>query len=224
MGTQPVAPKETPRSFDLLRLECVAFPPLIPAMLLGTILLAAPTHLFAEGKGKEAVATFAGGCFWCMEPPFEALPGVHAVISGYTGGWKKDPTYAEVSAGATGHAEAVEIHYDPTQLSDERLREVFWRNIDPTVENRQFCDVGSQYRTAIFYRTEEERRAAEASRKRLLESGRFERIFTKIEKAGPFYRAEAYHQDYYKTHPFRYKSYRLGCGRDKRLEELWGGG
>ncbi|RME05542.1 MAG: peptide-methionine (S)-S-oxide reductase [Deltaproteobacteria bacterium] len=191
-------------------------------LLLAVLSLSPPSLEAQEKQTREAVATFAGGCFWCMEPPFEKLEGVKAVISGYTGGSKENPTYREVSSGATGHAEAVEVHYDPAKISYERLLEVFWHNIDPTVENRQFCDVGSQYRTAIFYHTEAQRRLAEASRTRLIESGRFGKIFTKIEKAGPFYPAETYHQDYYKTHPLRYKAYRLGCGRDRRLEELWG--
>ncbi|RME42951.1 MAG: peptide-methionine (S)-S-oxide reductase [Deltaproteobacteria bacterium] len=191
-------------------------------LLLALLALCPPLLGAQEQKAREAVATFAGGCFWCMEPPFEKLEGVTAVIAGYTGGSKENPTYREVSSGTTGHAEAVEVHYDPEKISYERLLEVFWHNIDPTVENRQFCDVGSQYRTAIFYHTEAQRRLAEASRTRLIASGRFGKIFTKIEKAGPFYPAEAYHQDYYKTHPLRYKAYRFGCGRDRRLEQLWG--
>lgn len=182
----------------------------------------------AEGKnmsdtsGQTAVATFAGGCFWCMEPPFDKVPGVLSTISGYTGGHTKDPTYKEVSAGGTGHAEAVEVIYDPAKVSYAKLLEVFWHNIDPTVKDRQFCDVGHQYRSAIFYHNGEQKRLAEESRAKLEASGRFDAVYTEIVPAGPFYPAEDYHQDYYRKNPLRYKYYRWGCGRDKRLEELWG--
>ncbi|HVS02605.1 MAG TPA: peptide-methionine (S)-S-oxide reductase MsrA, partial [Thermoanaerobaculia bacterium] len=169
-----------------------------------------------------AVATFAGGCFWCMEPPFDALEGVRSTTSGYIGGRVADPTYEQVSAGSTGHAEAVRIVYDPEQVSYEELLEVFWRNIDPTVRDRQFCDKGSQYRSAIFVHDPEQRRVAEASKRRLEESGRLPRVVTEIADAGPFYPAEEYHQDYYRKNPIRYKLYRSGCGRDARLEALWG--
>ena len=172
-------------------------------------------------QAEQAIATFAGGCFWCMEPPFEALPGVVSVTSGYTGGTKQDPSYEEVSAGGTGHAESVEIVYDPAQIGFEKLLDVFWHNIDPTVADRQFCDVGTQYRTAIFVHDAAQRKAAEASlaevRKRLGVP-----VKTQIVDAGRFYRAEEYHQDYYQKNPIRYRYYRYGCGRDARLRELWG--
>jgi peptide-methionine (S)-S-oxide reductase len=171
----------------------------------------------------QAVATFAGGCFWCMEPPFDELPGVTATISGYTGGSKANPTYQEVSAGTTGHAEAVQVIYDPKKVTYEKLLEVFWHNIDPTVKDRQFCDGGTQYRTAIFYNDGAQRSAAEASMAALEKSKPFkEPIVTQIVMAGAFYPAEEYHQDYYKKNPVRYQLYRSGCGRDARLKQLWG--
>ena len=169
-----------------------------------------------------AKATFAGGCFWCMEPPYDKLDGVISTTSGYTGGHKDNPTYKEVSAGGTGHAEAVEIVYDPGKISYAELLDVFWHNIDPTVKDQQFCDHGDQYRTAIFYHDEDQKRLAEASKQALIESHRFANVFTEIVPAAAFYVAEDYHQDYYKKNPLRYKYYRYGCGRDKRLEELWG--
>jgi peptide-methionine (S)-S-oxide reductase len=168
-------------------------------------------------------ATFAGGCFWCMEHPFDQLPGVVSVTSGYTGGHKKNPTYEEVSAGGTGHAEAVQIVFDPEKVSYEKLLDVFWHNIDPTVRDRQFCDVGNQYRSAIFYHDEEQHRLALQSREMLEKNKPFKGpIVTEIVQAGEFYPAEGYHQHYYKKNPIRYKFYRFSCGRDKRLEELWG--
>jgi peptide-methionine (S)-S-oxide reductase len=171
----------------------------------------------------QAVATFAGGCFWCMEPPYDKLPGVTATISGYTGGRKANPTYGEVSSGTTGHAEAVQVVYDPKKVSYEKLLEVFWVNIDPTVRNRQFCDSGTQYRTAIFYHTDEQKKAAEASKAAVEKTKPFkDPIVTPIEKAGAFYPAEDFHQDYYQKNPVRYQLYRSGCGRDARLKELWG--
>lgn len=174
-------------------------------------------------KPGLAVATFAGGCFWCMEGPFDELPGVMETISGYTGGRKVNPTYEEVSSGSTGHAESVRVIYDPKKVSYEKLLEVFWHNIDPTVKDRQFCDTGTQYRTAIFYHDDEQRRAAEASKRRIEQTKPFkEAIVTPIEMAGPFYPAEDYHQDFYRKNPVRYRLYRTGCGRDARLKELWG--
>lgn len=168
-----------------------------------------------------AKATFAGGCFWCMEPPYDKLDGVISTISGYTGGKKKNPTYEEVSAGTTGHAEAVEVTYDPKKITYEKLLDVFWRNVDPLTPNRQFCDGGSQYRTAIFYHDENQKRLAEESKK--VVSKRFkEPIVTEIVPAREFYPAEEYHQDYYVKNPLRYKFYRYNCGRDQRLAELWG--
>jgi peptide-methionine (S)-S-oxide reductase len=168
-------------------------------------------------------ATFAGGCFWCMEPPFDSVDGVISTTSGYIGGHKDDPTYEEVSAGGTGHTEAVEIVFDPEKVSYAELLDVFWKNIDPTTANRQFCDVGSQYRTGVFYHDEEQQKLAERSRARIDQSGTLAApIVTEIVEAGPFYPAEDYHQDYYKKNPIRYKFYRHGCGRDERLEQLWG--
>ena len=168
-------------------------------------------------------ATFAGGCFWCMEPAFDKLDGVKSVISGYTGGRKENPTYEEVSSGSTGHAESIEITYDPAVVSYSTLLDVFWRNIDPTVKDRQFCDAGTQYRSAIFYHGEEQKRLAEASKRALEQSRRFPGpIYTEIAPATTFYAAEAYHQKYYQKNPIRYKYYRYGCGRDQRLKELWG--
>jgi peptide-methionine (S)-S-oxide reductase len=170
-----------------------------------------------------AVATFAGGCFWCMEPPFDKLTGVISTTSGYIGGHKSNPSYEEVSSGWTGHAEAVQVAYDSTRISYIDLLEVFWRNIDPLATNRQFCDAGSQYRSAIFYHNDEQRRLAEASKQKLEQAGRFDRpIVTEIVPATEFYPAEEYHQDFYKKNPIRYKAYRTGCGRDRRLKELWG--
>ncbi len=173
-----------------------------------------------EGLQK---ATFAGGCFWCMEPPYDALDGVISTTSGYTGGHKQNPTYEEVSTGGTGHTEAVQVVYDPKRITYARLLEVFWRNIDPVTANAQFCDHGTQYRSGIFYHDAAQRRLAEESKRALEASGRFKApIVTEIVAAGTFYPAEEYHQDYYKKNPVRYKFYRAGCGRDQRLAELWG--
>jgi peptide-methionine (S)-S-oxide reductase len=173
------------------------------------------------GPAATAKATFAGGCFWCMEPPYDKLDGVMSTISGYAGGKKKNPTYEEVSAGNTGHTEVVQVTYDPKKITYEKLLDVFWRNVDPLTANRQFCDVGSQYRTAIFYHDENQKRLAEESKKAL--SKRFkEPIVTEIVAATEFYPAEDYHQDYYIKNPLRYKYYRYNCGRDQRLEALWG--
>jgi peptide-methionine (S)-S-oxide reductase len=158
-----------------------------------------------------------------MEPPFDALPGVVSVTSGYTGGQKKNPSYEEVSAGGTGHAEAVQIVYDPAKVSYQKLLERFWHNIDPTVKDRQFCDKGNQYRSGIFYHDEEQRRLALQSKKALEATKPFkEPVVTEIVAASQFYAAEEYHQKYYKKNPIRYKYYRTSCGRDKRLRELWG--
>jgi peptide-methionine (S)-S-oxide reductase len=168
-------------------------------------------------------ATFAGGCFWCMEPPFDELPGVVSTTSGYTGGQTKNPTYEQVSAGITGHAESVEVLFDPAKVSYARLLDVFWKNVDPITANRQFCDSGTQYRSAIFYHGDEQKRLAEASKKALEESGRFKQpIVTQIVAATAFYPAEEYHQDYYKKNPLRFRYYKYGCGREQRLKELWG--
>ncbi len=169
-------------------------------------------------------ASLAGGCFWCMEPPYEKLDGINEVISGYMGGHKKDPTYREVTAGKTGHKEAVEFMFDPEKISYEEILDIFWRQIDPTDDGGQFVDRGSSYRTAIFYHSEEQRRLAEKSLEKLNNSGRYDKpIVTEIRPASVFYRAEDYHQDYYKKNPIRYKFYRYRSGRDQYLKEIWGG-
>ena len=185
--------------------------------LLSTLAFAGP-----EEK-KFETATFAGGCFWCMEHPFDELEGVVSVTSGYTGGHKENPTYEEVSSGTTGHAESVQVVFDPARVEYRKLLDVFWKNIDPTVANRQFCDVGTQYRSAIFYKDEEQRRLAEESKEALERSKRFPGpVMTQIVPASAFYPAEDYHQHYYRKNPLRYRFYRSGCGRDGRLDELWG--
>jgi len=171
----------------------------------------------------KALATFAGGCFWCMEAPYDKLDGVISTTSGYMGGTKKNPTYGEVSSGSTGHTEVVQVVYDPAKVSYERLLDVYWHNVDPTVTDRQFCDVGSQYRTAIFVHTEEQRKAAEKSKDEVAKTKPFkEPIVTPVVAAGDFWPAEDYHQDYYIKNPVRYTYYRTGCGRDARLKSLWG--
>lgn len=168
-------------------------------------------------------AIFAGGCFWCMEPPFDKLDGVVSTTSGYTGGRVANATYEQVSAGGTGHTEAVQVVYDPRKVGYQQLLNVFWPNIDPLVKDRQFCDVGSQYRSGIFVRNAEQRRLAEASKRALERSGRFKQpIVTEITDASAFYPAEEYHQNYYQKNPIRYKFYRTGCRRDNRLKQLWG--
>jgi peptide-methionine (S)-S-oxide reductase len=195
---------------------------LVLATLAATTVLAQMAPLPASPPGSM-MATFAGGCFWCMEPSFDKLDGVLATTSGYIGGAKTHPTYQEVSSGGTGHAEAVQVLYDPKRISYEKLLEVFWRNVDPTVKDRQFCDVGTQYRTGIFVHNDEQRRAAEASKAALEKSKPFkEAIVTPIVAATEFWPAEEYHQDYYIKNPVRYGYYRTGCGRDARLKQLWG--
>lgn len=172
---------------------------------------------------KTATAIFAGGCFWCMEPPFDNIDGVISTTSGYIGGMKVKPSYKEVSAGTTGHTEALMIVYDPAKVGYDKLLQVFWRNHDPLTADGQFCDKGSQYRPGIFYATEEEKKLAEAQKADLDRSGRFKsKIVTEITQATPFYAAEDYHQDYYLKNPLRYKYYSTSCGRAKRLKELWG--
>lgn len=180
------------------------------------------TQTPAPATGYE-VATFAGGCFWCMQPPFDKLEGVISTTVGYIGGQTTNPNYKEVSSGGTGHAEAIEVTFDPKLVSYEKLLETFWHNVDPLRVNAQFCDVGNQYRTAIFYHNAEQKRQADASMKALEESGRFDQpIATQIVEAGPFYAAEDYHQSYYKKNEYRYSFYRWNCGRDQRLKQLWG--
>ncbi len=170
------------------------------------------------------VATFAGGCFWCMQPPYDALEGkgVIKTVVGYTGGHIENPTYMEVSSGQSGHVEAIEVYYDPNKISYQRLLDIYWRNIDPTVKDRQFCDSGPQYRSVIFYHNQEQERLAKESKEKLLKEKKFPVIYTEILPAKTFYPAEDYHQDYYKKNPIRYKFYRKTCGRDKKLRELWG--
>jgi peptide-methionine (S)-S-oxide reductase len=172
-------------------------------------------------RAHAADAIFAGGCFWCEETAFEGQPGVSAVISGFSGGQKVDPTYEQVSAGGTGHAESVRVVFDPKKISYEKLLEIFWHNVDPFSKDGQFCDRGNQYRPAIFYSDDGQKKAAEDS-KRAVEKQLGKPVVVEITKAGPFYPAEEYHQDYYKKNPAHYKSYRLGCGRDARLKQVWG--
>ena len=194
------------------------------AMVLAALVLPAAAQDAAKpAPANTAVATFAGGCFWCMEPPFDKIDGVLSTTSGYIGGHVPNASYQQVSAGGTGHAEAVEIVYDPVKVSYAQLLRVFWRNIDPLAKDRQFCDSGDQYRSAIFVHGEEQKRLAEASKQELVASGRFKQpIVTQIVPAGPFYKAEDYHQDFYLKNPTKYKFYRWNCGRDQRLKELWG--
>ena len=181
------------------------------------------THSVAKEQGKKLeTAIFAGGCFWCMEPPFEKKDGVISAVSGYISGHVKNPTYKQVSAGTTGHTEAVEIKYDPKKISYEELLKIFWKNIDPTVKDQQFCDKGSQYRSGIYYLDDAQKKAAMDSLKDVEKAG-IKPIHTEIVKATTFYKAEEYHQDYYKKNPVRYNYYRFGCGRDARLKEIWGG-
>ncbi len=189
--------------------------------LVGIIFSASGAKAEAAAQGALAKATFAGGCFWCMEPPYDELDGVLSTISGYMGGTKKNPTYEEVSSGRTGHAEVVQVTYDPAKITYSKLLEVFWPNIDPLTPNRQFCDGGSQYRAAIFYHDEAQKRLALESKKAIAKRFK-EPIVTEIVPASTFYPAEDYPQDYYKKNLIRYKIYRYGCGRDQRLKELWG--
>ena len=205
---------------------------------LSTVLALAGLYAFAgelaaPAKGAPAAPTtpaaglqtavFGGGCFWCMESPFEKLDGVTEVLSGYAGGKSKSPTYEEVSSGGSGHVEVVQVTYDPKKVSYEKLLEVYWVNVDPTVKDRQFCDKGSQYRSAIFPADEAQKAAAVASKEALEKTKPFRApIVTEIESFDTFWPAEEYHQDYYKKNPLRYRYYRNGCGRDKRLKELWG--
>ena len=177
----------------------------------------------ASPAAAKAHATFAGGCFWCMEGPFDHVPGVLSTTSGYTGGSVKRPSYEQVSSGTTGHAEAVDVVYDPSKVTYEQLLDVFWHNVDPLDRGGQFCDRGSQYRTAIFYHDAEQQRLAEQSKEALDASGKLKKkIVTEIVPAGEFYAAEDYHQEYYIRNPIRYKYYRFNCGRDDRLKDLWG--
>ena len=193
----------------------------VAILLMGAAFVTAPTA--AGDRSETAYATLAGGCFWCMEADFEKVEGVLSVTSGYTGGTEANPTYKQVSAGVTGHTEAVRIVFDPTVISFGELLPIFWHSIDPTVSDRQFCDVGSQYRSAIFYHDDAQLETAQRSKAELEESKPFPApIVTEITAATAFYPAEAYHQDYSKKNPRRYAYYRKGCGRDRRIAELWG--
>lgn len=200
---------------------------LLMYLMSGTLYLALPAQAQvttpASGSAASAKATFAGGCFWCVEEAFDKVPGVISTVSGYIGGQTKNPTYEQVSSGRTGHTEAVQVEYDPAKVNYEKLLDVFWRNIDPTQRDAQFCDHGSQYRSGIFYHNDTQRKLAEASLAALVKSKPFKgEIVTEITKASEFFPAEGYHQDYYQKNPVRYKFYKTGCGREARLKELWG--
>jgi peptide-methionine (S)-S-oxide reductase len=197
------------------------------SVLIMVVLLIGTWNLQSTSKaGSEATlgkAYFAGGCFWCMEEAFEKIEGVLSATSGYMGGTVANPSYEDVSSGRTGHAESVEVVYDPAKVSYQKLLDAFWRNVDPITPNAQFCDHGSQYRSAIFFQTDEEKRASDTSKQAIEQSKRFtEPIVTQIVIASQFYSAEEYHQDFYKKNPVRYKFYKYSCGRAQRLEELWG--
>jgi peptide-methionine (S)-S-oxide reductase len=196
----------------------------VAASLLVAAVMAQSTPPAADKPaGKQAVATFAGGCFWCMEPPFDAIEGVASTTSGFMGGKTPNPTYRDVTAGGTGHLEVVHVVYDPGKVSYQKLLDVYWRNVDPYDAGGQFCDRGESYTTAIFAHTEEQKKLAEASKAKLAASGPFKQpIATVVRDAGPFTAAEDYHQNYYVTNPLRYKFYRYNCGRDQRLEAIWG--
>ncbi|MFO0699660.1 MAG: peptide-methionine (S)-S-oxide reductase MsrA [Nitrospira sp.] len=195
---------------------------LATGLILWTILANFPL-IVTPGASPSAKAYFAGGCFWCMEEAFEKVEGVVTVVSGYMGGTVANPTYEEVSAGRTGHAESVEVTYDPTRVTYQKLLDVFWHNVDPLTPNAQFCDHGTQYRSAVFYSTEEEKRLAEESKAMIEQAKKLPApIVTQLIPASTFYSAEDYHQDYYKKNPLRYKYYKYGCGRAARLEALWG--
>jgi peptide-methionine (S)-S-oxide reductase len=191
-------------------------------LLVGSLLLLAPLLAAAALSGKTEIATFAGGCFWSMEKTFDAVPGVLATTSGYTGGKEPNPTYEQVSYGETGHAESVEVTYDPSKVSYAQLLNVYFHNIDPTTVDRAFCDSGHQYRSVVFAHNDKQMRQAQAYKKSLEDSHIFPQIVTTIEPAGPFYAAEEYHQDYHDKNPTAYAAYRLGCRRDARLAYLWG--
>ena len=195
------------------------------ALLAVALTAAAPAaaQTAAAPKAATAKATFAGGCFWCMEEAYDKVPGVISTVSGYMGGTTKNPTYEQVTTGRTGHAEVVQVEYDPAKVDYQKLLDAFWRNIDPTQKDAQFCDHGSQYRSAIFFHGEEQRKLAEASRAALAKNKPFKgEIVTQIVKADVFYPAEDYHQDYHQKNPVRYKFYKSGCGREARLQQIWG--
>jgi peptide-methionine (S)-S-oxide reductase len=181
----------------------------------------AATLVTGVAHAATATAIFAGGCFWCTESDFEKVPGVTEAESGYTAGKTANPTYKEVSNGHTGHTEAVRVTYDPSKVTYAQLVEHYWRTVDPTEKDRQFCDIGDQYRTGIYWGNEDERKVVETSRDALLKTGRFKQIYTQLAPASAFYLAEDYHQDYYKKNPVRYNYYRLSCGRDAQLNRVW---
>jgi len=187
------------------------------------VMMTAASPVTAQSSNPFDTATFAAGCFWCMEHPFDEIPGVISTTSGYTGGHQDNPTYQQVSSGSTGHTEAIEIVFDPSLVSYEQLLDVYWRNSDPTTANRQFCDSGSQYRPGIFYHNKTQRMSAERSKQKIIQHKDFEAdVITEITPASTFWTAEEYHQNYYLKNPIRYKYYRYNCGRDQRLEQLWG--
>ncbi len=195
---------------------------LLPFALSNGVMAGESSPVAATQSKSTASAIFAGGCFWCVEADFDKLPGVLSTEAGYAGGGSRNPTYEQVSRGGTGHAEVVRVIYDPARVSYPQLLDYFWLHIDPTVQDRQFCDQGDQYRSAIFYQDDGQRRAAEASKAALEKRAVLPRIYTEIEPAGTFYPAEEYHQDYYIKNPVRYKFYRSSCGRDARIREVWG--
>lgn len=192
------------------------------ALFVALLSMSSVPAVLAADATKRATAIFAGGCFWCTESDFEKLPGVISAESGYTAGRVTNPSYEMVSSGGTGHTEAVRVTYDPGKVSYSQLVEHFWRTIDPTVKDQQFCDHGSQYRSGIYWGNDSEKKIAETSREALLKSGKVKQVHTEIIAATTFYPAEEYHQDYYKKNPLRYTYYRKGCRRDARLEEIWG--
>lgn len=200
---------------------------LFPCMVFLTALIcdtsATQEMTSSNNQSEKEIATFAGGCFWCVESDFDQVPGVIRTISGYTGGTLANPSYKQVASGGTGHVEAVQIVYDPNVISFETLLDVFWHSVDPTDEHGQFCDRGESYITGVFANSLEQKRLAEFSKQELAESGTLEKpVATLIKMAGPFYPAEDYHQDYYKKNPIRYELYRFRCGRDRRLRDIWG--
>jgi peptide-methionine (S)-S-oxide reductase len=196
---------------------------LLAALALGAAAPARPQAPAPASKAATAKATFAGGCFWCVEEAFDKVPGIVSTTSGYMGGVQKKPTYEQVSTGRTGHAEVVQVEYDPAKVTYARLLDIFWRNIDPTQKDGQFCDHGPQYRSGIFYHSDEQKRLAEGSLVNLKKNKPFKgEIVTEITKATEFYPAEDYHQDFHHKSPTRYKFYKSGCGRDARLQQLWG--
>jgi peptide-methionine (S)-S-oxide reductase len=199
--------------------------PMLRLSAIAACLLAAISGVAAQDKttqDKTATAIFAGGCFWCVEADFDKVAGVLSTTSGYIGGSVKNPTYTQVSAGGTGHAEAVKVVYDPAKVTYAKLLDVYWHNVDPLAKDKQFCDSGDQYRTAIFYTDDEQKKLAEETKQQVAAKFAPRTVYTQIVQAGPFYDAEDYHQDYYKKNEARYKFYRWNCGRDQRLEQLWG--